>query len=82
MPQGGVSPHTGVSAGGHGADPGLAGGDWRTLPGGWLSTAPSDAHHCHLQPALVPERADQGASRVTLEDGRRADRSGVCSGQG
>lgn len=82
MPRGGVSPRAGVSAGGRGTDPGLAGGDWRTRLGGWLSTAPTEAHHCHPHPALVPERADQGASRVTLEDARRADRSRVCSGRG
>lgn len=63
-------------------DPGLAGGDWHTLPGGWLSTAPAEAHHCHLHPVLVLERADQGASRVTLEDARRTDKPRVRLGRG
>ena len=77
MPRGGVSPHAGVLAGGRGADPGLAGGDigaHAQVAG--LSADPTEAHHCHLCPALVPEQADQRASRVTLVEARRADRSG------
>ena len=77
MPRGGVSPRAGVSAGGRGADPGLAGRDigaHARVAG--LSADPTEAHHCHLCPALVLERADQGTSRVTLVEARRADRSG------
>lgn len=76
MPQRGVSPRAGVSAGGRGTDPGLAGGDPGTharVAG--LSTDSTEAHHCRLHPVLVLKRADQGTSRVTLVEARRADRS-------
>lgn len=40
-----------------------------------FSTDPTEAHHCRLHPVLVLKWADQGTSRLTLVEARRADRS-------